>query len=66
MSKAVRYRLRTNTKSARTSEGLASREIVHRPSRLKRKALQSPFARFRGISTVRMTTEEIMKLTRGA
>ena len=65
MSKTVRDRLRTNSKIARTCEGLASREIVDPPSRLERKAPASAFARFRGRSTVRMTTGEIMKLTRG-
>jgi hypothetical protein len=45
---------------------LASGEVVLRPAKAGAKARLSLFAKLRGRATVRMKTEEIMALTRGA
>ena len=42
-----------------------SGEVVLRPVRRKARAKASRFARLRGAATVRMTTDQIMALTRG-
>jgi hypothetical protein len=49
-----------------TFERLGSGEIVLRPTKPKTKPSGSVFAKLRGRATVRMKTEEIMALTRGA
>jgi len=46
-------------------ERFASGEIVLRPVKRRAKARASGFARLRGRASVRMTTKEILALTRG-
>lgn len=48
-----------------TFERLASGEVVLRPSNRRTKVRRSIFARIRGRATVKMSTEEILALTRG-
>jgi antitoxin PrlF len=64
--KTVRDYLGLKAGSAVTFERLASGEIVLRPARPRTKARTSVFAKLRGRATVRMKTEQIMALTRGA
>jgi len=64
--KSVRDYLGLKAGSAVTFERLADGEIVLRPAKPRTKARASIFAKLRGKATVRMKTEEIMALTRGA
>jgi antitoxin PrlF len=64
--KTIRDYLGLKTGSAVTFERLGSGEIVLRPIKPKAKPSRSVFAKLRGRATVRMKTEEIMALTRGA
>jgi antitoxin PrlF len=64
--KVVREYLGLKAGSAVTFERLASGEVVLRPAKARVKARVSSFAKLRGRATVRMKTEEIMALTRGA
>jgi AbrB family looped-hinge helix DNA binding protein len=64
--KAVREYLGLKGGSAVIFERLPSGEIVLRPAKPRAKARASVFAKLRGRATVRMKTEEIMALTRGA
>jgi antitoxin PrlF len=64
--KVVRDYLGLKAGSAVTFERLASGEVVLRPAKARAKARTSLFAKLRGRATVRMKTEEIMALTRGA
>ena len=63
--KAVRDYLGLKARSAVTFERLASCEVVLCPAKRLAKAPRSPFAKLRGRATRRMSTEEIMALTRG-
>jgi AbrB family looped-hinge helix DNA binding protein len=49
-----------------TFERLPSGEVVLRPARGRGKPPRSRFAKLRGRATVRMSTEAILALTRGA
>jgi antitoxin PrlF len=64
--KVVREYLGLKAGSAVTFERLASGDVVLRPAKARAKARASLFAKLRGRATVRMKTEEIMALTRGA
>jgi antitoxin PrlF len=64
--KIVRDYLGLKAGSAVTFERLATGEVVLRPAKARGKAPVSVFAKLRGRATVRMKTEEIMALTRGA
>jgi antitoxin PrlF len=64
--KTVRDYLGIKAGSAVTFERLPSGEIVLRPAKPGRKRRTSIFAKLRGRATVRMKTEDIMALTRGA
>ena len=64
--KSVRDYLGLKAGSAVTFERLADGQIVLRPAKSRNKARASIFAKLRGRATVRMKTEEIMALTRGA
>ena len=64
--KAVRDYLGIKPGSAVTFERLVTGEIVLRAAKAYKKRRGSVFARLRGRATVRMKTEEIMALTRGA
>jgi antitoxin PrlF len=63
--KSVRDYLGLKPGSAVTFERLASGEVVLRPAKKRAKGAATPFARLRGRATVRMTTHEILALTRG-
>jgi len=63
--KTIRDYLGLKTGSAVTFERLASGEIVMRPTKPKPKPPSGSLAKLRGRATVKMTTEEIMALTRG-
>jgi antitoxin PrlF len=63
--KAVRDYLGLRAGSAVSFERLPTGEIALRPARLPSPKGESVFARLRGRATVRMTTDEIMALTRG-
>lgn len=64
--KAVRDYLGIKAGSAVTFERLATGEVVLRPAKVNKKQRGSIFAKLRGRATVRMKTEDIMALTRGA
>jgi len=64
--KSVRDYLGLKAGSAVTFERLDDGEIVLRRARSDKKARPSIFSKLRGKATVRMKTEEIMALTRGA
>lgn len=64
--KAIRDYLGIKAGSAVTFERLATGEIVLRPARADKKRRGSVFAKLRGRATVRIKTEDIMALTRGA
>jgi antitoxin PrlF len=63
--KSVRDYLGLKAGSAVAFERLPNGEIVLRPVKRRAKARASVFARLRGRASVRMTTEEILALTRG-
>jgi antitoxin PrlF len=63
--KSVRDYLGLKPGTAVTFERLPSGEVVLRPARRKPKPRPSVFARLRGRATIRMSTEEILALTRG-
>jgi len=64
--KTVRDYLGLKAGSAVTFERRADGEIVLRPVRRAGKPRASKFAKLRGRATVRMSTDEILTLTRGA
>jgi antitoxin PrlF len=64
--KTVRDYLGIKAGSAVTFERLATGEVVLRPAKVNKKRRGSIFAKLRGRATVRMKTEDIMALTRGA
>jgi AbrB family looped-hinge helix DNA binding protein len=64
--KNVRDYLGLKPGAAVTFERLASGEVVLRAAEQSSKPRVSAFARLRGRATVRMTTEEILALTRGS
>jgi AbrB family looped-hinge helix DNA binding protein len=64
--KTVRDYLGIKAGSAVTFERLATGEIVLRPAKSDKKQRTSVFGKLRGRATVRMKTEAIMALTRGA
>lgn len=64
--KTVRDYLGIKAGSAVTFERLATGEVVLRPAKSDRKRRASVFGKLRGRATVRMKTEDIMALTRGA
>jgi len=64
--KQVRDYLGLKAGMAVTFERLPSGEIVLRPAKTRAKARPSVFQRLRGRATVKMTTEEILALTRGS
>jgi AbrB family looped-hinge helix DNA binding protein len=64
--KTVRDYLGIKAGSAVTFERLATGEVVLRPAKSGKKRRASVFAKLRGRATVRMKTEDIMALTRGA
>jgi AbrB family looped-hinge helix DNA binding protein len=64
--KSVRDYLGLKAGSAVTFERRPDGEIVLRPSKRPTKRTPSVFAKLRGRATVRMSTDEIMALTRGA
>jgi antitoxin PrlF len=64
--KSIRDYLGLKAGSAVTFERRLDGEIVLRPSKRPARRARSVFARLRGRATVRMSTEEIMALTRGA
>ena len=63
--KSVRDYLGLKPGTAVIFERLPSGEVVLRAARRKPKAHPSAFARLRGRATIRMSTEEILALTRG-
>ena len=63
--KAVRDYLGLRAGSAVNFERLPNGEIALRPAERPGPKVESVFARMRGRATVRMTTDEIMALTRG-
>jgi AbrB family looped-hinge helix DNA binding protein len=63
--KSVRDYLGLKAGSAVTFERRPGGEIVLRPSRAPTRRPASVFAALRGRATVRMSTDEIMALTRG-
>jgi len=63
--KSVRDYLGLKRGTAVTFERLPSGEVVLRAARRKPKPRPSVFARLRGRATIRMSTEEILALTRG-
>ena len=63
--KTIRDYLGLKAGSAVTFERLANGEIVMRPTNPEAKSPGSTLAKLRGRATVKMTTEEIMALTRG-
>jgi AbrB family looped-hinge helix DNA binding protein len=64
--KAVRDYLGIKAGSAVTFERLPSGEVVLRAAKPGTKGRASVFAKLRGRATVRMRTEDMMALTRGA
>ncbi|MEJ0040262.1 MAG: AbrB/MazE/SpoVT family DNA-binding domain-containing protein [Gammaproteobacteria bacterium] len=64
--KTVRDYLGIKAGSAVTFERLSTGEVVLRPTKPDKKRRGSVFAKLRGRATVRMKTEDIMALTRGA
>ncbi|HEY8052471.1 MAG: AbrB/MazE/SpoVT family DNA-binding domain-containing protein [Steroidobacterales bacterium] len=64
--KSVRDYLGLKPGAAVTFERLASGEVVLRPAKRGAKPRPTAFARLRGRASVRMKTEEILALTRGA
>ena len=64
--KAVRDYLGLKSGSAVTFDRLATGEVVLRPAKSNKKRRASLFAKLRGRTTVRMKTEDILALTRGA
>jgi antitoxin PrlF len=64
--KAVRDYLGLKPGMAVTFERLPSGNVVLRPARRGVKPARTAFARLRGRATVKMKTEEILALTRGA
>ena len=64
--KSVRDYLGLKPCVAVTFERLSTGEVVLRPARRASKARTSAFAKLRGRATVKMKTEEILSLTRGA
>jgi len=64
--KSIRDYLGLKAGSAVTFERRPDGEIVLRPSRRSAKRAASRFGKLRGRATVRMSTDEIMALTRGA
>lgn len=64
--KAVRDYLGLKPGATVTFERLPSGEVVLRPARSGKKPRESRFAKLRGRATVRMNTEAILALTRGA
>ena len=64
--KTVRDYLGIKAGSAVMFERLPTGEVVLRPAKSDKKRRASVFARLRGRATVRMKTEDIMALTRGA
>ena len=63
--KSVRDYLGLKPGSAVTFERLPSGEVVLRPATRRVKSAVTRFAKLRGRATVRMTTHEILALTRG-
>ena len=63
--KSVRDYLGLKPGTAVIFERLPSWEVVLRPVRRKSKPSQSVSSRLRGRATIRMSTEEILALTRG-
>jgi antitoxin PrlF len=63
--KKVRDYLGLKPGSAVTFERLETGDIALRPAKTRAKQRSSKFAKLRGRATVRMTTEEILALTRG-
>lgn len=61
--KKIRDYLGLKPGAAVTFERLATGDIALRPAKRQRKAV-SKFAKLRGRATVRMTTDEILSLTR--
>ena len=64
--KAVREYLGLKPRARVTFERLPSGEVVLRAAEAGRAGRSSAFAKLRGRATVRMRTEEILALTRGA
>jgi antitoxin PrlF len=64
--KSVRDYLGLKPGAAVTFERLSTGEVVLRPARRAAKARTSAFSKLRGRATVKMKTEEILALTRGA
>jgi AbrB family looped-hinge helix DNA binding protein len=64
--KAVREYLGLKPRAAVTFERRANGDVVLRSAKAHRAARTTTFAKLRGRATVRMTTEEILALTRGA
>lgn len=62
--KAVRDYLGLKPREAVTFEQLPSGDIVLRPAKKRRTPVKSPFAKLRGRATVRLTTQQILALTR--
>ena len=64
--KSVRDYLGLKPGSAVTFERLPTGEVVLRSAKRGAKRAATPFAKLRGRATVRMKTDEILALTRGA
>ncbi len=64
--KSIRDYLGLKAGSAVTFERRPDGEIVLRPSKRPTKRATSAFAKLRGRATIRLSTDEIMALTRGA
>lgn len=64
--KKIRDYLGLKPGSAVTFERLETGDIALRPANTRAKRRSSKFAKLRGRAAVRMTTEEILALTRGA
>ncbi len=64
--KSVREYLGLKPGAAVSFERLPGGQVVLQPARRSTRRPQSVFARLRGRATVRMKTEEILALTRGA
>ncbi|MBS0421954.1 MAG: AbrB/MazE/SpoVT family DNA-binding domain-containing protein [Proteobacteria bacterium] len=65
LPKEIRDQLRLKAGSGVTFERIAGGEVVLRPTKPKSRSPRGAYVKHRGRATVRMTTEEIMDLTRG-
>lgn len=63
--KAIRDYLGLKPRAGVAFERLPSGEVVMRPANTRRSRPVRTFAKLRGRATVRMTTEDILALTRG-